>query len=75
MPPEKIVDYLALIGDQIDNIPGVDKVGPKTACKWITQYGSLDGVIANADEDHRPGRRQPAQGARLAAARRASCSP
>jgi DNA polymerase I len=50
VPPEKIVDYLALIGDQIDNIPGVDKVGPKTACKWITQYGSLDGVIANADK-------------------------
>jgi DNA polymerase-1 len=50
VPPEKIVDYLALIGDQIDNIPGVDKVGPKTACKWITQYGSLEGVIANADK-------------------------
>jgi DNA polymerase I len=50
VPPERIVDYLALIGDQIDNIPGVDKVGPKTACKWITQYGSLDGVIANADK-------------------------
>jgi len=50
VPPEKIVDYLALIGDQIDNIPGVDKVGPKTACKWIVQYGSLEGVIAHADE-------------------------
>jgi DNA polymerase-1 len=50
VPPEKIVDYLALIGDQIDNIPGVDKVGPKTACKWITQYGSLEGVMANADK-------------------------
>ena len=50
VPPEKIVDYLALIGDQIDNIPGVDKVGPKTACKWITQYGSLEAVIAHADE-------------------------
>ncbi|HYD56404.1 MAG TPA: 5'-3' exonuclease H3TH domain-containing protein, partial [Burkholderiales bacterium] len=50
VPPEKIVDYLALIGDQIDNIPGVDKVGPKTACKWIQQYGSLDGVIANAEK-------------------------
>ncbi len=50
VPPDKIVDYLALIGDQIDNIPGVDKVGPKTACKWITQYGSLEGVIAHADE-------------------------
>ncbi|MFN2646716.1 MAG: DNA polymerase I [Burkholderiales bacterium] len=50
VPPGKIVDYLALIGDQIDNIPGVDKVGPKTACKWIVQYGSLEGVIAHADE-------------------------
>src|SRR4051794_18080052 len=50
VPPEKIVDYLALIGDQIDNIPGVDKVGPKTACKWIVQYGSLEGVIEHADE-------------------------
>src|SRR5436853_29829 len=50
VPPEKIVDYLALIGDQIDNIPGVDKVGPKTACKWIVQYGSLEDVIAHADE-------------------------
>jgi DNA polymerase-1 len=50
VPPERIVDYLALIGDQIDNIPGVDKVGPKTAAKWIAQYGSLDGVIAHANE-------------------------
>jgi DNA polymerase I len=50
VPPDKIVDYLALIGDQIDNIPGVDKVGPKTACKWIQQYGSLEGVIENADK-------------------------
>jgi DNA polymerase-1 len=50
VPPGRIVDYLALIGDQIDNIPGVDKVGPKTACKWISQYGSLDGVIEHAGE-------------------------
>src|SRR3954469_3923114 len=50
VPPEKIVDYLALIGDQIDNIPGVDRVGPKTACKWIGQYGSLEGVMAHAAE-------------------------
>jgi DNA polymerase-1 len=48
--PEKFLDYLALIGDAIDNIPGVDKVGPKTACKWIEKYGSLEGVIAHADE-------------------------
>src|SRR3954471_5022374 len=50
VPPDRIVDYLALIGDQIDNIPGVDKVGPKTACKWIVQYGSLEGVVAHANE-------------------------
>ena len=50
VPPERIVDYLALIGDQIDNIPGVDKVGPKTACKWIVQFGSLEGVLAHANE-------------------------
>ena len=50
VPPEQIVDYLALIGDSVDNVPGVDKVGPKTAAKWLAQYGSLDGVIAHADE-------------------------
>jgi DNA polymerase-1 len=50
VPPEKFLDYLTLIGDQIDNIPGVDKVGPKTACKWIEKYGSLEGVLAHADE-------------------------
>jgi len=48
VPPEKIVDYLALIGDSVDNIPGVDKVGPKTAAKWISEHGSLEGVIAAA---------------------------
>ncbi|MEO8166155.1 MAG: DNA polymerase, partial [Betaproteobacteria bacterium] len=48
--PAQIVDYLALIGDSVDNIPGVDKVGPKTAVKWLTQYGSLDEVIAHAAE-------------------------
>jgi DNA polymerase-1 len=48
--PERIVDYLALIGDSVDNIPGVEKVGPKTAAKWLAQYGSLDGVLAHADE-------------------------
>ena len=46
VPPELIVDYLALIGDAVDNVPGVDKVGPKTACKLIEAYGSLEGVIA-----------------------------
>jgi DNA polymerase I len=50
VPPEKFLDYLTLIGDQIDNIPGVDKVGPKTAAKWIEKYGSLEGVLARADE-------------------------
>ena len=48
VPPERIVDYLALIGDSVDNIPGVDKVGPKTAAKWIAEHGSLEGVIAAA---------------------------
>jgi DNA polymerase I len=50
IPPEKFLDYLTLIGDAIDNIPGVDKVGPKTACKWIEKYGSLEGVLAHAGE-------------------------
>ncbi len=48
--PEQFVDYLSLTGDHIDNVPGVDKVGPKTAIKWIQQYGSLDNIIANADQ-------------------------
>ena len=48
--PEQIVDYLALMGDSVDNIPGVSKVGPKTAAKWLNQYGSLDELMANADE-------------------------
>jgi DNA polymerase I len=48
--PEQIVDYLALIGDNIDNIPGIDKVGPKTAAKLLAQYGSLDGLIAQVAE-------------------------
>jgi len=50
VPPERIVDYLALIGDSVDNIPGVDKVGPKTAAKWIAEHGSLEGVIAAAPQ-------------------------
>ena len=48
--PEQIIDYLALIGDDIDNIPGIDKVGPKTAAKLLAQYGSLDGIIAHLAE-------------------------
>ena len=50
VPPERIVDLLALMGDSIDNIPGVEKCGPKTAAKWLAEYGSLDDVIANADK-------------------------
>jgi DNA polymerase I len=46
--PSAIVDYLTLVGDTVDNVPGVEKVGPKTAAKWIAEYGSLDGVIAAA---------------------------
>jgi DNA polymerase-1 len=49
VPPERIVDYLTLVGDTVDNVPGVEKVGPKTAAKWIADFGSLDGVIAAAD--------------------------
>ncbi len=48
--PDRIIDYLTLIGDTSDNIPGVPKVGPKTAVKWIDQYGSLDEIVTNADE-------------------------
>ncbi len=48
--PEQIIDYLALIGDSSDNIPGIDKVGPKTGAKLLQQYGSLDGIIANVGE-------------------------
>ena len=48
--PARIVDFLSLTGDAVDNVPGVEKVGPKTAAKWIQQYGSLDQVIAHAGE-------------------------
>ena len=47
--PEQIIDYLALVGDTSDNIPGVPKVGPKTAAKWLNEYGTLDKLIENAD--------------------------
>ena len=46
--PEQIVDYLALMGDSVDNVPGVDKCGPKTAAKWLGEHGTLDAVMANA---------------------------
>ena len=48
VPPGRIVDYLTLVGDAVDNVPGVPKVGPKTAVKWLAAYGSLDGVRDNA---------------------------
>ena len=48
--PERIVDYLALTGDAVDNVPGVDKVGPKTAVKWLTQYETLDNLLERAGE-------------------------
>ena len=50
VPPGRIIDYLSLIGDSVDNVPGVTKCGPKTAVKWLTQYGSLDGVMAAAGD-------------------------
>jgi len=49
VPPGHIVDYLTLIGDSVDNVPGVPKVGPKTAAKWLEEYGSLENIIHNAD--------------------------
>lgn len=49
IPPSLIVDYLALVGDTVDNIPGVPQVGPKTAVKWLLEYGSLDNIIAHAN--------------------------
>ncbi len=48
VPPEKIIDYLTIIGDKVDNIPGVEKVGPKTALKWLEEFDSLDEIISNA---------------------------
>src|ERR1035437_5315039 len=50
VPPTLMVDFQTLVGDMIDNVPGVPKVGPKTAAKWLQQYGSLDAVAAHADE-------------------------
>jgi DNA polymerase-1 len=50
LPPERIVDYLTLTGDTVDNVPGVPKVGPKTAVKWLTQYDTLDNLMAHAHE-------------------------
>ena len=50
VPPALMVDYLSLMGDPVDNVPGVEKVGPKTAVKWLAQYGSLDSIMARAGE-------------------------
>lgn len=50
VPPSLMVDYQTLVGDAVDNVPGVPKVGPKTAAKWLNEYGSLDALIARADE-------------------------
>jgi DNA polymerase-1 len=49
IPPELIIDYLTLTGDTVDNVPGVEKVGPKTAVKWLLQHGTLDKLMQNAD--------------------------
>lgn len=50
VPPERIIDYLSLIGDTVDNVPGVEKCGPKTALKWLTQFDTLDGIVEHANE-------------------------
>ena len=49
VPPDRIIDFLALVGDTSDNIPGVPKVGPKTAARWLMDYGSLDALVEQAD--------------------------
>src|SRR3954470_22957290 len=48
--PEQIIDYLALVGDSSDNIPGIEKVGPKTAAKWLNQYGTVEGLIEHVND-------------------------
>ena len=50
VPPDRIVDYLSLVGDAVDNVPGVEKCGPKTAVKWLAQYGTLDNLMQHAGE-------------------------
>jgi len=50
VPPNLMVDFQALVGDAVDNVPGVEKVGPKTAAKWLSEFGSLDALVARADE-------------------------
>ncbi len=48
VPPHLMVDYQTLVGDTVDNVPGVPKVGPKTAAKWLTEFGSLEAIVAQA---------------------------
>ncbi|MFP4271737.1 MAG: DNA polymerase I [Halothiobacillaceae bacterium] len=50
VPPERVIDYLALVGDSVDNVPGVPGCGPKTAARWLQRFGDLDSVMAQADE-------------------------
>lgn len=50
VPPERIVDYFTLVGDSVDNVPGVEKVGPKTAARWLQQFGSLDELVRRSNE-------------------------
>ena len=50
VPPERIIDFLALTGDSVDNVPGIPKCGPKTAAKWLNAYGTLDGIVASAND-------------------------
>jgi DNA polymerase I len=50
VPPDRIVDYLSIIGDTVDNVPGVPKAGPKTANKWLAEFGDLDNLMANANQ-------------------------
>ena len=67
VPPKRIVDYLTLVGDSVDNVPGVDKVGPKTAAKWLHEYGSLDDLLGECRRRQGSGRRESAQGASVVA--------
>ena len=60
--PEQIIDYLALIGDSSDNIPGIDKVGPKTAAKWLASMRTIDKLLEHAARYPGQGGREPAQG-------------
>ena len=71
---DQVLDLLALTGDAVDNVPGVPKVGPKTAAKWLAQYGTLDDVIAQRGRDRRRRRRQPARSARHGCRRASGCS-